>query len=468
MKKVLSLVLVSALGGAMTLGAYKLFIEKKDVVYEQGIDESLHNFQTGFTNFPMSITEATDFTEASEKTLSTVVHVKNKSISTLRNSLEKMFYGSSLGKQRVQIGFGSGVIVSSDGYIITNNHVINGASDIEITLNDKKSYKAELIGTDVTNDIALVKIDAIDLPYITFGDSDNVRVGEWVLAVGNPYNLTATVTAGIISAKGRDLLSKNNTTESYIQTDAVVNSGNSGGALVNTHGELIGINTMITSTTGSYIGYSFAVPSNIAKKVIEDIMEFGNVQRAFIGINYRELDGNVNKDFNVTNTEGVIITNVLEESGAKKAGIKINDIIVKANNVEVSTFADLSGFLSSKRPGDVIDFTIIRNGSQSVIPVELYKNETTTVNRLGLNLEPLSSSELKIHKLKQGVKISGINNPKLEYLGLKRGQIITGINGQVINTVEDVSSLVNNLNSQSRLVLEVLSENGVRERYIYQ
>jgi S1-C subfamily serine protease len=247
-----------------------------------------------------------------------------------------------------------------------------------------------------------------------------------------------------------------------------VNSGNSGGALVNTHGELIGINTMITSTTGSYIGYSFAVPSNIAKKVIEDIMEFGNVQRAFIGINYRELDGNVNKDFNVTNTEGVIITNVLEESGAKKAGIKINDIIVKANNVEVSTFADLSGFLSSKRPGDVIDFTIIRNGSQSVIPVELYKNETTTVNRLGLNLEPLSSSELKIHKLKQGVKISGINNPKLEYLGLKRGQIITGINGQVINTVEDVSSLVNNLNSQSRLVLEVLSENGVRERYIYQ
>ena len=468
MKKVLSLVLVSALGGAMTLGAYKLFIEKKDVVYEQGIDESLHNFQTGFTNSPMSITEATDFTEASEKTLSTVVHVKNKSISTSRNSLEKMFYGSSLGKQRVQIGFGSGVIVSSDGYIITNNHVINGASDIEITLNDKKSYKAELIGTDVTNDIALVKIDAIDLPYITFGDSDNVRVGEWVLAVGNPYNLTATVTAGIISAKGRDLLSKNNTTESYIQTDAVVNSGNSGGALVNTHGELIGINTMITSTTGSYIGYSFAVPSNIAKKVIEDIMEFGNVQRAFIGINYRELDGNVNKDFNVTNTEGVIITNVLEESGAKKAGIKINDIIVKANNVEVSTFADLSGFLSSKRPGDVIDFTIIRNGSQSVIPVELYKNETTTVNRLGLNLEPLSSSELKIHKLKQGVKISGINNPKLEYLGLKRGQIITGINGQVINTVEDVSSLVNNLNSQSRLVLEVLSENGVRERYVYQ
>ena len=468
MKKVLSLVLVSALGGAITLGAYKLFIEENEVVYEQQKDENLPSFQTGFVNSPGYMAEATDFTEASEKTLSTVVHVKNKSISTTRNPLEEMFYGSSRGKQRVQIGFGSGVIVSSDGYIITNNHVINGANDIEIVLNNKKSYKAELIGTDVTNDIALVKIDATDLPYITFGDSDNVRVGEWVLAVGNPYNLTATVTAGIISAKGRDLFNKNNTTESYIQTDAVVNSGNSGGALVNTHGELIGINTMITSTTGSYIGYSFAVPSNIAKKVIEDIMEFGNVQRAFIGINYRELDGNVNKDFDVANTEGVIITNVLEESGAKKAGIRINDIIVKANNVEVSTFADLSGFLSAKRPGDVIDFTIIRNGNQSIIPVELYKNETTTVNRLGLDLEPLSSSELKSNKLKQGVKISSINNRKLEQLGLKRGQIITGINGQAINTVDDVSSLVNNLSSESRLVLEVLTKNGVRERYIYQ
>ena len=452
----------------MTLGAYKFFVENNEVVFEQQKEDSPNNFQSSFVNSPASMVEVTDFTDASEKTLSTVVHVKNKSISTSINSLEEMFYGSSRGKQRVQIGFGSGVIVSSDGYIITNNHVITGANDIEIVLNDKKSYKAELIGTDVTNDIALVKIDATDLPYITFGDSDNVRVGEWVLAVGNPYNLTSTVTAGIVSAKGRNLLNKNNTTESYIQTDAVVNSGNSGGALVNIHGELIGINTMITSTTGSYIGYSFAVPSNIAKKVIEDIMEFGNVQRAFIGINYRELDGNINKDFDVANTEGVIITNVLEDSGAKKAGIRINDIIVKANNVEVSTFADLSGFLSAKRPGDVIDFTIIRNGSQSVIPVELYKNETTTVNRLGLNLEPLSSSELKINKLKQGVKIASINNPKLEYLGLKRGQIITGINGQVINTVDDVSSLVNNLNSESRLVLEVLTENGVRERYIYQ
>ncbi len=471
MKKVLSLVLVSALGGAMTLGAYKLFVEKNDVVYEHQEQESLNNFQAAFVNTPTINSEPSDFTEASEKTLSTVVHVKNKSISTSRNSFEELFFGPNgrvERKPKIKIGFGSGVIVSSDGYIITNNHVIDNANDIEIVLNNKKSYKAELIGTDASNDIALVKIDAKDLPYITFGDSDNVKVGEWVLAVGNPYNLTATVTAGIVSAKGRDLLRNNNTTESYIQTDAVVNSGNSGGALVNTYGELIGINTMITSTTGSYIGYSFAVPSNIAKKVIEDIMEFGNVQRAFIGINYRELDGNINKDFDVSNTEGVIITNVLEDSGAKKAGIRINDIIVKADNVDVSTFADLSGFLSAQRPGDVIDFTIIRNGSQSIIPVELYKNETTTVNRLGLNLEPLNSLELKSNKLKQGVKISSIINPKLAYLGLKRGYIITGINGQVIQTVEDVSTLVNNLNSDSRLVLEVLNENGVTERYIYE
>ena len=271
---------------------------------------------------------------------------------------------------------GSGVIISEDGYIITNNHVIENATEIEITLNDKQTYKARLIGTDVTNDIALIKIDATNLPYIPFADSDKVKVGEWVLAVGNPYNLTATVTAGIVSAKGRDVLG-NYRTESYIQTDAVVNSGNSGGALVNTRGELIGINTMISSTTGSYIGYSFAVPSNIAKKVIEDIMEYGNVQRAFIGINFRELNGDNHDYFQVDNTEGVIITNVLENTGASAAGIQIRDIIVKANSVNISTFADLNGFLNTKRPDDVIDFTIVRNGEEKVIPVKLYSDIDT-------------------------------------------------------------------------------------------
>ncbi|MCF6279393.1 MAG: trypsin-like peptidase domain-containing protein [Flavobacteriaceae bacterium] len=468
MKKIFSLLFVSALGGALTLGAYKLFVEKPQVVYEHQQENGLKNVQANFVNAPNFAAEITDFTDASEKTLDAVVHVKNRSIYTPQMTMQDMFYGRNQGQQRVQIGTGSGVIISSDGYIITNNHVINGANEIEIVLNNKKTYDAELIGTDATNDIALVKIDAKDLPYVTFGDSDNTKVGEWVLAVGNPFNLTATVTAGIISAKGRDLASNNNNKiESYIQTDAVVNPGNSGGALVNTRGELIGINTMITSTTGSYIGYSFAVPSNIAKKVVEDIMEYGNVQRAFIGINYRELNGANYKDFNVSETEGVIITNVLAESGASKAGVKENDIIVRANNVKIGTFADLNGFLNTKRPDDVVDFTIVRNGSERLIPVKLYKNVTTTVNQLGLNLENLKPSELKKYSLKQGVKISNINNEKLEYLGLKRGQIITSINGQKINNVNDVNNIMASINKSSRLLVEILTEEGVRERYIF-
>ncbi len=375
MKKVLSLFLVSALGGLFTLTVYKVFLEKPEVVYRQQ-ENSLENFSTTFNSTANLAAETTDFTTAAERTLNAVVHVKNKSIYTTRNPMEEIFYGRSSTRKHVQIGMGSGVIISEDGYIITNNHVIENATEIEITLNNKQTYKARLIGTDVTNDIALIKVDATNLPYVPFADSDNVKVGEWVLAVGNPYNLTATVTAGIISAKGRDVLG-NYRTESYIQTDAVVNSGNSGGALVNTRGELIGINTMISSTTGSYIGYSFAVPSNIAKKVIEDIMEYGNVQRAFIGINFRELNGDNHDYFQVDNTEGVIITNVLEDTGASDAGVEIGDIIVKANNVKVGTFADLNGFLNTKRPDDVVDFTIVRNGIEKVVSVKLYANIDT-------------------------------------------------------------------------------------------
>ena len=377
MKKIITLILVSALGGLFALTAYKIFLEKPEIVYKHEQDNSLENFKTTFNATANLAAETTDFTVAAERTLNAVVHVKNKSIYTTRNPMEEIFYGRSSLKKHIQIGMGSGVIISEDGYIITNNHVIDKAAEIEITLNDKQTYKARLIGTDVANDIALIKIDATNLPYVPFADSDEVKVGEWVLAVGNPFNLTATVTAGIVSAKGRDVRGSNYKTESYIQTDAVVNPGNSGGALVNTRGELIGINTMISSTTGSYIGYSFAVPSNIAKKVIEDIMEYGNVQRAFIGINFRELNGDNHDYFQVENTEGVIITNVLEKSGASDAGIEIGDIIVKANNVKVGTFADLNGFLNTKRPDDVIDFTIVRNGEEKVIPVKLFANIDT-------------------------------------------------------------------------------------------
>ena len=352
MKKIMSIVLFSALGGVFTLGAYKLFIEKPQVVIKESTNTTLTSLPVNYSDAVIAGMENTDFTIAAEKTINSVVHVKNTSYKTIRNPRAEFFYGQGSGaKQYSQVGTGSGVIISSDGYIITNNHVIKNAVEIEITLNNNKNYIAELIGKDATNDIALLKIEATDLPYVIFGDSNNIKIGEWVLAVGNPYNLTSTVTAGIISAKGRDL-DGNKSVDSFIQTDAAVNPGNSGGALVNTKGELVGINTAISSRTGSFIGYSFAVPSNIAKKVVEDLMEFGNVQTAILGVIGGELNNKAAESLQIENTEGYFISSVEENSGADKAGLKASDIIIKLNNVKISTFSDLQGVLRAKRPKD--------------------------------------------------------------------------------------------------------------------
>ena len=292
MKKIITLVLVSALGGAITLGSYKYFLEEKPTVVKtheliELPPKVVANYETNTVNLE-SLNP--NFVTAAENTINTVVHVQNTAIGRRQMTMEDLFFGRQ--SQRPQIGTGSGVIISSDGYIITNNHVIEGAESIMITTNNNKTYDAELIGTDPKTDIALLKINADnDLPYSTFGDSDTSKIGEWVLAVGNPFNLNSTVTAGIISAKSRNLDQTGTNTQSFIQTDAAVNPGNSGGALVNIRGELIGINTAITSQTGSYIGYSFAVPSNIARKVIADIMVFGNVQNGILGVMGGELNG---------------------------------------------------------------------------------------------------------------------------------------------------------------------------------
>ncbi|RZJ30579.1 MAG: trypsin-like serine protease, partial [Flavobacterium sp.] len=276
MKKFSSLFLVSLLSGATTLGAYKLFFDNSEIFSTKSIVTQAPAFS--YTR-PVGLSAANlDFTEAADKAVHYVVHVKNVSYRTVTNPMMEFFYGYRGGQQQEQVGTGSGVIISEDGYIVTNNHAVKDAQDLEVTLNNKKVYKAKVIGTDSKMDIALLKIDADEkLPYTAFANSDNVKVGEWVLAVGNPYNLNSTVTAGIVSAKARNL--GENSIQSFIQTDAAVNPGNSGGALVNTNGELIGINTMISSMTGSYVGYSFAVPSNVTRKIVEDIMEYGNVQR---------------------------------------------------------------------------------------------------------------------------------------------------------------------------------------------
>ena len=468
MKRIVSIVLFSALGGALTLGAYKLFLEKPQIVMSQSSNGTPNAIQTNYTNTLNAGMENTDFTVAAEKTLNSVVHVKNTMNKVVQDPFAEFFYGQGNGsRQYSQVGTGSGVIISSDGYIITNNHVVNNATEIGVTLNNKKEYVAKLIGTDATNDIALVKIDATDLPFVTFGDSDFIKIGEWVLAVGNPYNLTSTVTAGIVSAKGRDL-DGNGSVDSFIQTDAAVNPGNSGGALVNTKGELIGINTAISSQTGAFVGYSFAVPSNIAKKVVQDLMEFGNVQKAMLGVIGGELDSKVAQNLDIKNTEGFYVSDVSENSGAQKAGLKEKDIIIQMDGVKISTYADLTGFLRTKRPNDKVNVKYIRNGEERSVQVTLSKNEISKVSTLGLELKNIDKRELNKMKLENGVKVSAITNKELLNYGVKKGFVIISINGEKVYDVDDVQDKIEAKSANEVMRIEMMNLNGELERYIFR
>jgi Do/DeqQ family serine protease len=403
MKKILTLICVSALGGIFTLGSYKLFIEKDHIqlMVEQSSDLPIY-VPTSITNSLKSTTViAPNFVEAAEKSLDAVVHVKNTSIVNTPTTIQDLFFGRNA--QRAQVGTGSGVIISPTGYIVTNNHVISNANEISITLNNNKSYTAELIGTDETTDIALLKIESKeDLPFMVFGDSDSAKIGEWVLAVGNPFNLNSTVTAGIISAKSRDLSGRN--TQSFIQTDAAVNPGNSGGALVNTNGYLIGINTAISSRTGSYIGYSFAVPSNIARKIVNDIMEYGNVQNGILGVVGGALNSKTADVLGTDITEGFYVSEVQEDTGADKAGIQSGDIIRDIDGVEINKFSDLAGYLKTKSPDDVVNVTLLRNGDEEILPVTLLKPSTYSVETIGF-VKNASKKELKQSNTEYGVKI---------------------------------------------------------------
>lgn len=472
MKKILTLVLISVIGGVITLSSYKLFIEENDSVGLTEISDSIpFTIPVNYNSYNTSLTSPAnvDFTNAAEKTINTVVHVKNTSVNSGQLTLSDLLYGRR--SQYSQIGTGSGVIISPDGYIITNNHVIAGAHSISVTTNHNKTFKAELIGTDPKTDIALLKISADEnLPYTTFADSNNAKIGEWVLAVGNPFNLTSTVTAGIISAKSRDLIGGD--TQSFIQTDAAVNPGNSGGALVNTKGELIGINTAITSQTGNFVGYSFAVPSNIARKVVEDIMEFGNVQNGILGITGGSLNSESANQLGVDQTEGFYINEVMEDSGADLAGLKSGDIIKQLNNIKITKFSDLKGFLNTKRPNDIVDVTILRDGKEKVIPVKLLKNETIVVPVLGV-LKNASIEELKKFNTNYGVKISSL--PQNEYFrkywlnnGVNEGTIITAINNTKITSIEDVEKIMNTRPEDEPLRIELINSQGEKERYNFK
>ncbi|MEO8516149.1 MAG: Do family serine endopeptidase [Flavobacterium sp.] len=457
MKKFANLFFVSLLSGATTLGAYKLFIEDHSSSKSKlAIAGDNYARTVGFTG------ENIDLTAAADNAIHTVVHVKNMTVYTAPSDpMMEYFYGSkSGGGQQTQIGTGSGVIISEDGYIVTNNHVVKDATELEITLNNNKTYKAKLVGTDSKMDIALLKINADEkLPYATFGNSDNIKVGEWVLAVGNPYNLTSTVTAGIVSAKARDL--SNNGIQSFIQTDAAVNPGNSGGALVNTRGELIGINTMISSPTGSYAGYSFAIPSNLTRKIVEDLMEFGNVQRGILGIEAGELNSAASKELGIKQTTGVLINKVSENSGAQKAGLRKGDIIVKLDEKGILAFADLTSYINTKRPNDVIQVGVIRDEKRMAIPVKLTKKELIDYDYNGFELEEIDVTDKKQFNIDYGVKIKDITNDNYtQYANELKGSIILTIDGAKAKDIATVTKILSQKSENQRVRLEMLNKEG--------
>ena len=466
MKKVGSLLLVSLFAGAITLGAYKLFFENPNyTVVTQ--NESAPTFNASYT--PTSAKGAgineVDFTIAAENTVNAVVHVKNVTTGRASRSGWDFFYGSERSSsERPQIGTGSGVIISADGHIVTNNHVIAKADKLQVTLNNNKTYDAELIGSDPNSDIALLKIEAEgNLPYLAFGDSDNAKIGEWVLAVGNPFNLTSTVTAGIVSAKARDL----GRNQSFIQTDAAVNPGNSGGALVNTNGDLVGINTAITSQTGSYVGYSFAVPSNIAKKVVSDLKEYGSVQKGLMGISaVRDTSTPYAIEKGIHEIEGVYISGIEEGSGAYDAELQEGDIIKKLDNINIRKYPDLTGYLNTKRPNDVIDVTIERDGKRKSIPVTLKKRETIEVPIMGLTVKNLTDKDQKLYKTENGVKIIAVPETYRDY-GLEN-KVIISVDDSEIKDIDDAKNTFSKISRYGRTVIKVISEGGERERLIFQ
>ena len=469
----LFLALILTLFIGIKVSSYFKSIETKiNLLASSVVDEtnSLNTVKSSSENTFQNLNfQKPNFVEVAKTTIDNVVHVKNSTNISNDFSLEDLIFGRR--QQRPLIGTGSGVIISPDGYIITNSHVVENADKIEITTNSNQTFDAELVGSDDQNDIALLKINSNEvLSYATFGDSDSTQIGEWVLAVGNPFNLNSTVTAGIISAKSRNLDPSGRTTQSYIQTDAAVNPGNSGGALVNTKGELIGINTAIQSQTGSYIGYSFAVPSNIARKVIEDIMEFGVVQYGFLGVTGSSLNSSISKKLGTIDTEGFYISSVEEGSGANIAGIKSGDIIKKIDGISINKFSDLKGYLNSKRPNDVVKIKLKVNSKEKLVSVKLNKNERVQFYLIGV-LKNMSKEELVKSNFSSAVKISEFNNNYKKYwedYGIKVGNIVKSINGNKIHTILDVEKILKSRKYHDPINIEIINDNNITERFNFR
>ena len=454
MKRGILITLLSALAGGLT--AYAVV---KMVLPEQGT-EIVQATMDGARFRTVSLTHDNwpDFTYAAESAVDAVVYVKVSATQTMQqapSSIFDFFFGfpqQGAPQQREKVGSGSGVIIREDGYIVTNNHVIEGATKIEVTLNNNQTYQATLVGTDPATDVALLKIEANGLPVVPFGDSDKLRLGEWVIAIGSPYDLRSTITAGIVSAKGRSMpnYSGEFKIESFIQTDAAVNPGNSGGALVDKAGNLVGINTAIISQTGSYAGYSFAVPVNIVKKIVYDLMDYGSVQRAVLGITMQEIDDKIADELKLSSRNGVYIVEVSKSGAADKAGIKAGDVLIAIDSTMLTNSASVQEAVSRFSPGDEAVVTVIRDGKQKKLDVKFKgtakengtKSDDGSVAFYGSSIKAASEETLAKLGIKNGVEIVELGPGKLMEAGATEGFVIMYVNDHPVKTPEDIIEIV--------------------------
>ncbi|SMD35073.1 Do/DeqQ family serine protease [Reichenbachiella faecimaris] len=482
------MVFASMLGGIVALGGYQLVKEDQvRVIQAESQPVRFSNYE--LDSSAMIVPEGLNFVYAAKAVTPGVVHIRSTFEGTSRmgqgtNQFDEYFrqffgdpQGGSQPQQRQSMGSGSGVIIGQDGYIATNNHVIENATEIEVLLNDNRTYKAEIVGTDPTTDLALLKIEASGLPFVKVGNSDQVQIGEWVLAVGNPFEFRSTVTAGIISAKGRNiniLRNRNNLQiESFLQTDAAVNPGNSGGALVNLRGELVGINTAIATPTGTYAGYSFAVPSNLVDKVLADLKEFGVVQRALLGINIRDVNAQLAEDEDLNVLEGVYVINVNPNSGADDAGIENGDVIIAVQGEKVTKTSELQEKVALNRPGDKVKVTLIRNGKEKTVTATLKNTLGTTTTIASSNnmtiqggtFADLSKDEKETLKIEGGAKLLNVEAGKWREAGIKAGFIVTAVDKRPILSVEDLSRALTRTNDGSGLLIEGMYEGGEKAYY---
>ena len=472
LKKIGVTFLLVVAGAFVAVWAYSTFFEKQQIVTVTEKQPMKYATLAADSNAALP-----DLTFAAEKSIHSVVHIATQSVrgggwSTGNPAMDE-FFGLRNRQPQMAQGFGSGVILSEDGFIVTNNHVIEDAQNIKVILNDKREFEAKLIGADPSTDIALLKIDAKDLPFLTYGNSNDLKLGEWVLAVGNPFNLTSTVTAGIVSALSRNLGINDDqlSIESYIQTDAAVNPGNSGGALVNQQGNLVGINSAIASETGSYTGYSFAVPVTIVKKVIDDLKQYGEVQRALLGVNIGDVNADIAKELKLEKVEGVYVGGVPDNGAAKSAGIKEKDVIIQVDGVPVKTSAELQEKISQYRPGDKVTVLVVRDNEKKQFDVTLRNKHGDTdvvrdnIQLLGAEFEVISNSEKEKLNIDGGVKITKLDKGKLKTVGMKEGFIITSVNKKPVYEVKDLKREIGN--APGRILVEGIYPNGEEQYFVF-